>query len=550
MSPAPRAIAPEAAAQPLDADNFDLRSSLDRLKQAVSHRLRLIALVCAVSVGLVVVYAYLFPPIYEAELMVVGEANDDLSRNNYYALWNIFRKGDLKSEPELMTSTQVARRVVEDLNLRFDDVHHSFLMHLSYLWQESLPGLAYRGLKEWLFPPDPKAYTPTPAQIDRARTVEAFRKSMVLEPVGNTTVGRLMVKAPSHRAAEFANKAMAVYLVQRRELSADEAQTAFGSLRGEYAKAAAELADFEAEKLAFDQRNSLSFDFEKDKVMVGKWSELGSTIADLEAAIASAEAGLAVVDEQLRNEQTEVVSGRTLQESRVRGLLLSREFEQASGLQALRERYVPGSPELTEAERLLALTRTSLAGEPEKTELSQSKALNPAYQTLRQQAQGLRAQLASSRASLGKRREDFAKLSARLEELPVLYRSAREMARRRDGLEQRAKLLTERLMMAEVSRSAASSAPASLRVVDRAEPPMRPSWPNLKLLIPAAVLVGLLLGVGMALISEALSTEVSRGALAARRGMPVYAEVRVRPQPGSGARAWAGSALSRLKLPG
>lgn len=537
MSPRPISPAQEAPTYPPEADSFDLRSSLGRLRQSVVQRAWLITMVCVFTLGMVLLYLKTFPPIFEAEVIVVGERDDDAARNNYYSFWHLFRKGDLKSEPELMTSTSLARRVVEDLNLKFDDVHHSFLMQLGYLWQESWPGRGYRSVKEWVFPPDPAEFRPTPEQIDRARTIEAFKKSMVLEPIGNTTIGRLVVRAPTYRAGEFANKVIEIYLKQRRELATDEATTAFNSLNTETTRASRELVKAEAEKLAFDQRNSLSFDFEKDKVLVGKWGDLRTSIGDLEASIASAAAGLAVVEQQLRDEQREVISGRTLQESHVRGLLQSREFEQTNNLQQLRERYVATSPEVAEAERLLAETRAALAREPEKVELSQSKILNPAYQTLRQQKQTLRAQLASSRATLAKRREEFAVLSARMDALPALYKTAHEMARQREALEQRSKLLTERLMMADVSRATAISAPASLRVVDKAETPMRASWPNLKLLLPAALAVGLLLGVGAALIADLLSAKVTRGSLAARRGLPIYAEVHLRSSEGAAASA-------------
>lgn len=544
--------------QRLSDDSFDVQASLRRLRQTVLGHIPMIVVTVIVTLALVLLYVRLFPPIYSAEVLIAGEAQEDSSRTNYYAAWDVFRKGDIKSEPTLMTSRTVAQRVVEELDLKFDDVHHSVLTHLAYLWTESWVGRQYRSLKEWVFPPDPSEYKATAAEIDRARTIEAYRLSMVLQPVGTSNIGRLIVRAPSHRAAEFANKTIEVYLLQRRQVSSEEAETAYQSLKAELERVSVALAEAENEKLDFDRRNGLSVEFERDKVLLSKWGEMRTTIADLEAQISSAVASLAVIERNLANEPVEVVSGRTLQESRVRSLMQQREFELNTTLQGMAERYRPDAPELMETQRLLAEARAALAREPERSELAQTKVLNPAHQTLRAQQQQLNATLASNRAMLSLRRNDFAALSARLDSLPQLFREAQGIARKRDALEARYRLLNERFMMADVSRSAATRSPSSLRVVDFAAPPMKKSWPDLKILLPAAVVVGLLFGVGLAVLAEMFSAKVTRGRLATRRDLPLYAVVgAVAPAPvralrsagGDAAPMWPRTALARLRLP-
>lgn len=546
----------EAIAYRHEADAFDVRASARRLGLAIRNHIPLIAASCAVSLLLVLTYVKVFPPIYTAEVIVSGEANDDNARNNYYALWNIFRKGDLKSEPELMTSRSVAQAVVEALDLKFDDVYHPVLTHIGYLWTESWLGKGYRRAKEWLWPPDPSEYKPTDAEIDRARTIEAFRAGMELRPIGSSTVGRFIVRAPTYRAADYANKAIAIYLEQRRAVGSAEAETAYLSLKAELDRAAGELAEAEREKIAFDRANGLTVEFERDKVLLGKWGELRGTIYDLEATIAAGEAGLAVIREQLRNEPREIISSRTIQESRVRGLMLTREFELNANVQALRERFRPDSPEVQEAERLLQETRTALAAEPERIELGQNKVLNPSWQSLKQQEQNLVAQLESNRATLAKRRTAFDKLTARMDSLPAIFAKAHAVGRKREAAEGRYKMLNERFMMADVSRATALSAPASLRVVDFASPPMKKSWPDLKILLPAALLVGLLFGVGLAVTAEMFSARVTRDRLSAQRDMPIYAVVGrpaatasggETPAPEAGARV---TALGRLRKSG
>jgi uncharacterized protein involved in exopolysaccharide biosynthesis len=164
---------------------------LRRARRAIVRNVWLSALSCIVALVLLFVYQRAFPPVYSAEAVLQAELDQDIVRSTYYANWNVFRKGDMKSEPALVTSGRVVEAVVKDLNLKFDDVHHTFLIHLTYLWTDSWLGKKYRSFKEWLFPPDPSAYKPTPEEIEFARTVDAFRKSVDVDLLPNTTLARI-----------------------------------------------------------------------------------------------------------------------------------------------------------------------------------------------------------------------------------------------------------------------------------------------------------------------------------------------------------------------
>lgn len=539
----------------IDLDAFDVHASLRRLREAVRNRFQIVVTTVVVAFCLVFLYVKLFPPIYKAEVMVVGEAQEDTARTSYYAFWDVFRKGDLKSEPTLMTSRSVAEKVVDGLHLKFSDVHHSFLTHVGYLWTESLVGKAYRKVKQWLFPPEASDYQPTDEEIDRARTIEAFKESIALEPVGNSTVGRFVVRAPSYRVAEFANKSIDAYLALRRQASSQEAEDAYQSLKAELEKVAAALGEVENEKLEFDRTNKLTVEFERDKVLLGKWGDLRSALAELDAQNAGIRASLAAVEKSLAKEPPEVVSVRTLQGSRVRTMLETREFELRTTLQGLEERYRDDSPEVLETKRLLDETRDGLSKEPEQSEAMQNRILNPAYESLRTQQHTLMTQLAANQAMQSLRKKDFEELNFRMESLPGLFLRAHEIARKREALEGRYKLLNERFMMADVSRSAAVHAPAPVRVVDYASPPMQKSWPDLKLLLPATLAIGTLLGIGLALLADFFSARVTRDRLAARRDLMVYASVSLRTPLGPLADDAAApaegpsSALARLRQP-
>ena len=519
-----------------ELDSIDWRTSLRRARHAIVRHVPLILASCGVSLLLLVIYVKTFPPIYRAEVVLLGETNDDVVRSNYYQAWNLFRKGDLKSEPEMITTGRIAKQVVTTLDLKFNDVHHTFLTHVGYLWTDSWLGKSYRRLKEWLFPPDPAAYRATPEEIELARTIDAFRESVSVESVPGTAIGKVVVRAPTYRAAEFANKVVEVYLAERRSAFRAEAEGAYQSLANEVARAEADLAASDLKKYEFDSKNKVVLDFEKDKIQVATWSAMQTSINDLKATIASLEASLAIVAQQLAVEPPEIVHAKTLQDSRIKGMLQAREHELSTTLQKDRERFVATSPEVMQLETFLAETRGAIAGQPDKVEVGQERILNPVYSELRQKQNNLSAQLASAKATLAAKRAPYAELENRMVRIPALVKNVIEQGRIREGLEMRYKLLRDRMMQADVSRATAISAPPSMHIIEAANPPMKPMWPKNLILVPAALGMGLLLGFGMALWAELFSSRVNRDRLVSRPDIPVYAVIDLQPAglPGTG----------------
>ncbi len=513
-----------------ELDPLDWRTSMRRARHAITRHVPLIVVSCCVSLVLLVLYVKIFPPIYKAEAVLQGEPSVDVVKSAYYASWNIFRKGDQKSEPELVTSGRVAREVVAALDLKFNDVHHTFLTHVTYLWTDSWVGKKYRAFKEWLSPPDPSAYKATPEEIDAARTIDALKDSISVESVLGTVIAKVSVRAPTYRAAEIANKVVDVYLAERSRMFSDEAAAAVKALEVEVARAAVDVAALDQKKYEFDTRNKVVLDFEKDKLVVGNWAALKSSINDVKANIASLEASLEVVEQQLAIEPPEIISARTLRDSQAKGLLQARLFQLNSTLQQDRERFVPSSPEVTQLERSVAETRGALQQEPDKVEVGQERVVNPVYSELRQRRNSVLAQLASAKASLAAKFGPLVEFERRMDQVPGLVKEVIEQGRIRGDLEMRYKLLAERAMQAKVSLSTIGMATPSVRVIDYAHPPMKATWPRNIILVPAALALGLFVGFALALLAEMFSSRVNRDRLASRPDIPVYAVIDLRPK--------------------
>jgi uncharacterized protein involved in exopolysaccharide biosynthesis len=535
-----------------ELDPIDWRTSARRARNAIARHVPLIAMSVVFAFGLMIAYVRIFPPIFRAEVVIQAEPDSDVNRNQYYSLWNLFRRADVKSEPELITSGRVAKQVVEELHLKFNDVHHTMLTHIAYLWTESFVGRNWRAFKRWLFPPEPGSFDPTPEEIEFARTIDAFRDGVSFQGISGTSVGRVVVSAPSYRAGQIANKLVDVYLAERTRIFQGEAESAYRSLLAEVERAGADLATIDQQKLEFDTKNKVVLDFEKDKLLVADWVKLQSSVAEVQGSLAGLEASLAIVERQLQTEPEEIVQAKTLQDSKVKNMLLAREFELKNTLQQMRERYRPDAPDVQELERQLAEVRVYLAKEPDKVSVAEERVRNPAYSELRQRQQSLMSQIASARAVLEAKRRPLAAFEQRVGSFPMIVKTITEQSRVREGLEARYKLLRDRAMMADVSRAAVASAPASVRVIDYATPPMRANWPKMIVLVPSTLALGLFLGFGMALLAELFSTVVNRDRLSSRPEYPVYAVINLRPAlQGNAAKAIAGpvpgTAIVRLR---
>lgn len=510
-----------------ELDAIDWRTPLRRMRQAVTRHVGLILLSGVFAVVLLVIYERIFPQVFIAEAVLQAEG-EDVVRAAYYANWNVFRKGDLKSEPAMVTSGRVMQGVVTALDLKFVDVHHNFLTHVTFLWTDSWLGKRYRSFKQWLFPPAPGAYQPTPEEIERARTADAFKEGVTVDTLPGTTFARVIVKAPNERAAEYANKVVDIYIAERAKLFRNEADAAFKSLETEVVRSGAELAAIDQRRMEFDIANKVVLDFEKDKLVVGSWAALQSSINDTKAGIASLEASRAVIQRQLDSEPAEIVSGNRLESSRSRALLQTREVELNAALVQTRDRYVADSPEVTQLERFLAENRVLLKQEPALVDVGQDRIVNPLRTDLRQRLNGVVAQLAAAKASLTEKQAPLIELESRIGQIPSLVKQITEINRSRETLELRHKLLRERAMMADVSRATVSTSAQSVKVIDYASPPMKASWPRNIILVPAALGVGWLVGILAAVLHELFSAKVNRDRLVARRNLPLYALISLR----------------------
>jgi len=505
-------------------DSFDFRRTLLGLWRSVRRHLLLIAATTMLTVSVGVAYIVIWPPIYTADVLLAAETEKDVIRAEFYQSWHVFRKNPLADEVQLFTAPSVLSRVVDRLDLTYDDIYHPFMSHVTYLWGESTVGKAYRRVKAWVFPPAPSPYAPTPEEVDRARTIGDFRSGVAVESASDSGVGRLVVRGPSPRVAEIANTVVDVYLEMRIERQRREADRAYAALSGEASLAREELRAAESKMEQYYTENGILFANEKDKLELTRVETLRAAMIEIESGLAINERTLVEIEKQLAAEEPEIVSARIVRINPVRESLTDKLSQMTLQRSQMLINYRGDSPEIRDVERQIAVIRAQLGREATDQVAQKSIVLSEAYESLRRRKSQLEADIAGQRAGLEVKRAEEARLSALVAGIPQKMKRSHELERDRLMLEKRYSLLQEKLMIAAVSRAMASTAPATIQVIDRARPPDKPVWPQTKLVLGGAVLLGIFGGIGLAVLLDLMSGRVDRYRVASgESGMDIYA---------------------------
>jgi uncharacterized protein involved in exopolysaccharide biosynthesis len=517
---------PEGSSQRAEDDAFDLHTSVQRVLDACRTYRRAFAGTALAIFSLVALYVLIWPPIYEAEVVLVAESPKDVTRATFYEPWNLFRREELSTEGELITSRTVLERVVREMGLRYEDVYHPFSSHLASLWRDSWVGRKYRAAKRAVFSRERKPYEPTEEQVEVARTVKDFKEGLTLESVPDANVGHLIVRGPSPRVAEIANKLVATYLDERNRTFTDQAQRAYDALAAEMKTAGAELAATDMARRKFYEDNGLVLDFEKDKQEVALTTTFGLSVHENEAELEGLRRKRQIIEQQLAQEPADKVKLRITEENKLRERMKLERFELQTKLAELSLRYRPDSPEVKDLEARIRQLDTQIAAEPERIESSVHSALSDVHEQLRDRKLLVESEVPRLTADLEARKRTLGNYHADQALLPGKLTQALELARGQAVQEQHYKLLGERLAMARASLATVRSAPPSLRVADSAQTPADPVWPFTRLFLVGGALLGLLGGTVVAVVLDLVRGRVTRPRLQQMRvGLPVYGTI-------------------------
>ncbi len=510
------------------ADSFNVKASLRSIAEAAQHYRLMVLSTCVLTLGLVALYIYAWPPIYSVEATIMSEPDYDYQRDTFYTGWDVFRKDDPRTEIALITSGPVLGEVVKRENLTYDDVYHPVLSQLSYFWEKSWVGRNYRAVKKMIFSDHDDKDAPSQADLDFGRTVVDLSAGIDMSPVGESNVGKLKVKGPSRKVARIANTLMDVYLAGRIERHLAEAQSSYDTLKEEVAKSGKELKVLSDRRVVYSEKNSLFFDFQKENMEVAKLTDLEASIASSRMRIAAMEASLREVEKQLAKETPTRTTATVFEINTVRESTKLKRVELQATLIAARDRYREDSPEVKEILGDLSKLDALIAESSEKVEKGTTEGLNMAREQLTSSRNGLRTELEGSRAGLAVMEETAVRMRSRLAAVPALQDALMALDRELAAATEKFKQLLVKQGQAAVSLATSRGTIQSVRVVEYATPPGEKTWPKSKYLYPSGLLVGLMLGVGAAVLRSTMSGRILREHVEHGRGaVPLYGTISI-----------------------
>lgn len=263
------------------------------------------------------------------------------------------------------------------------------------------------------------------------------------------------------------------------------------------------------------------------------WAELEKQIQALEFKLNNLEAGYRVISQQLESEPATLLSSDVASRNPIHDGIRDSVLQLQKELNAARLVYRADSPELTDMEQQIASLKAQLPSEPTMVESVSDRGRSMHYEQLRARKQEIEVEMASARGELIKMQQSQGENEVRVAKIPALEHEYFKLQRNQEMAVSKLQLLTERMMQADVSRITAKSAPATLRVVEYASPPEKPTWPKTKLLYAIAIILGTVGGIGLAILVEMLNSRATRDNLHMRNDLPVYATIEVSHRSGN-----------------
>jgi uncharacterized protein involved in exopolysaccharide biosynthesis len=489
-------------------DLFDFVQTVESLVNAIRLNTNLVLVVTAIVIVLAGLYHYVWPPIYAVEAVITVERTDDPQRDAFYREWNLFRKEDARTEIELMKSGSVLKAVIEKEGLRYDDVYHPFMSQISHFWNESLPGRAYKATKDWIFGVAPSGLTKE--QEELGKTIKDMQAGFSVQTSGDVLVGTVRAVGPTPRIAAITNTWVDEYLNWRREQHLSEARRSIEALGQEIERAEEELQALSQQRVEFLNANNLIFDFSKETQQVEELVKLETELAKSRTRIAVLTASLQEIERQLELQpQTRIVSSVT-DLNQLRETAEIRRLELEATLIRDQQRFRDDAPEIVRLKSQIQELTDLIEASPATRQESVTSGLNPVHSELLLSQSNLKNELAGLHAGVAAMERVRDEMRSHLATAPAMAAELRDLDRRYTVAQQAYALLLTKAAQANVSLSSVDEAMPSMRVVDYATTPSFKTWPKAKYLYPAALALGLILGVIAAWIKTSFGGRVSR----------------------------------------
>jgi succinoglycan biosynthesis transport protein ExoP len=330
-----------------------------------------------------------------------------------------------------------------------------------------------------------KSFLPRPAATKSAdlagvdsRLIDAYGGMLAIEPVKRSRVVKIAISAPDPElAAQIANAHAGAYIqqgfklrTQANEEAREFLETKLAELKDRVEKSEKSLNDFRRGK------GIISLD-DKENIIVDRLADLNKRLTEAEAERIGLEAQARLIKRRQYDSLPAVINNALIQNLKAQVVQLEAEHSKLSA------QFLPGYPRLAQLKAQLEESKARLAQQIS----SVVEGLNSAFFAAAGKERNLRVEMDKQKAATLALKDASVEYS-------ILAREANTNKELYDSVLERFKEI-----------SVAGGLPtANISILDRAEIPSLPSSPRKKLTLMLSALLGLMGGLGLALILENL----------------------------------------------
>lgn len=477
----------------------------------VLYRGRWIILLSFVTVVAATAYfSFTMPPTYEAECMVMVEESSGLERTLFEVTPFGKQMTIVNNQVEILKSRLLAERVVDHL--------------LATGYRDSLA--LFRMEKE-----------DRDRRINvRELAIRRLRENLSVNPIRDTDIIRIKVKAPSAWEAAFlANTVAETYRKLDQESSRGEIDQVVRFLEEQLALKEKELRNSEEALRKYQETSGIAVLSEESQALVDQLVQFESAYQEAMTEIRSNEKRLEYLESQL-GQMRGTLEKELSEISHPFIMKLRQDIAQIEAqLVAYKTRNFPENfQDVQEKKEKLEELKRVLNGEIKKILLSKLPGNDPLqpYQELLGKIIEVETDLQAGRARARALKKVVDEYNRKLEQLPDQSLQLARLERARKLNENIYLMMKEKY---EESRITRAGQIGKVRIVDPAVPPEYPVSPKKKLNLILATIIGLMLGVGVTFFMEYLDNSVRTVEDVERLKLPLLGTIpEIKPEEGNG----------------
>jgi capsular exopolysaccharide synthesis family protein len=360
-----------------------------------------------------------------------------------------------------------------------------------------------------------------------------------VQPVVNTSLLNLNVSWSSpERSAQIANAFSTAFVEQEREFVRSEAVAAIGFLSKEMPEAAAQMHRTASRLAQFQSTHGYIDATAHEQDVVSRVATVDQQIDQLTVDADEAQALLNSVSGQLAALSSTVDSAKQVERNPVSTDLRSKLADVQTQLAEAEQRYTSAHPTVIALRQQRDALLAQIASQPSAVVSETTVAPNPLYQSLQEQAATYRARIQGDRGqarALANERRAYRPAVKALPQQTVAFAAIEEDAKRAANVYN---ALAQKYSDALVARTTAIS---DIIVVEPASADTAIKRPSLRTNLPIALVLGLLIGLAVVYLLDAIERRAAGKDFARILGYPVIARIPAFDERKQGVLPWVHS---------